>query len=177
MAGSPRCQIASRCHESAMQSHSKHHPTRSSARLAQIACKVSVWRGPVLSDSRGTLAARSAARHGPLRTNPPHRVQHPIRRIHPVQILRHLRAQKPARHRMLRITLNLCRTPVLHGDQDPASVGTIVRTRGMHDLLHGNDSFDYTWLLAIRWTTKSRCYSWQKKTGRLSPSACKTSVE
>jgi hypothetical protein len=35
---------------------------------------------------------------------------------------------------MLRIALNLRGTPVLHRDQNPASVGAIVRTRGMDDL-------------------------------------------
>ena len=40
---------------------------------------------------------------------PSHRIQQPIRRIHPVQILRHLSAQKSPRHRMRRIALHLHR--------------------------------------------------------------------
>src|ERR1039457_4377794 len=66
---------------------------------------------------------------------------HPIRRIHAIQILRHLGTQKPARNRMLRIALNLRGPPVLDGDQHPASIRTVVRTSGMDDLLH---RFDYT---------------------------------
>lgn len=42
---------------------------------------------------------------------------------------------------MFRITLNLRRPPILHGNQHPASIGAIVRTHGMNDLLH---PLDYT---------------------------------
>src|SRR5437660_5188198 len=37
---------------------------------------------------------------------------------------------------MLRIALNLRRPPILNGDQHTASIGAVVRTRGMDDLLH-----------------------------------------
>jgi len=43
---------------------------------------------------------------------------------------------------MLRITLNLSGPPFLDSDQHAASVMTVVRTRGMDNLIH--DSFDYT---------------------------------
>src|SRR4051795_6004607 len=42
-----------------------------------------------------------------LRPPPPHRVKHSIRRIDPIQILRHFGAQKSPRNRMRRITLYL----------------------------------------------------------------------
>ncbi len=63
-----------------------------------------------------TRSARNASAsrpclHRPLRhaRPPPHRIQQPLRRVHPVQILRHLPAQKSPRHRMRRIALHLHR--------------------------------------------------------------------
>ena len=50
---------------------------------------------------------------------------------------------------MLRISLNLRGTPVLHRDQHPASIGAIVRTRGMDDLASYLQSFDYKVLALI----------------------------
>ncbi len=84
----------------------------------------------------GAPARVRGASRGSFRRNRPHRIQHPIRRIHPIQILRHLGAQKPARNRMLRIPLNPRRPPILHGNQNPASIGAVVRTSGMDDLFH-----------------------------------------
>jgi len=46
---------------------------------------------------------------------------------------------------MLRIALNLSGSPVLDSYEHTASIGTVVRTRGMDNMLH--DSFDYTWVL------------------------------
>jgi len=89
--------------------------------------------GPTLSSLCG---AGAPAREGPFRADSPHRIHHTIRRIHPIQILRHLRAQKPARHWMLRIPLDLSSSPVLDGDQHPASVRTIMRTSRAHHSLH-----------------------------------------
>jgi hypothetical protein len=81
-----------------------------------------------------------------LRRNPPHRIEHPIRRINAIQILRHFPAQESPRHRMPWIALNLRGTAIFHGDQNAASIRAIVRTRGMDDLFH--DSFDYKVLFA-----------------------------
>ncbi len=43
---------------------------------------------------------------------------------------------------MLWIALDFGGAPVFHRDQHTASIGTIMRTRGMDNLLH--DSYDYT---------------------------------
>src|SRR5258706_87027 len=94
--------------------------------------------------SAGALARVCGSRN-PLRSYPPRRIQHSVRRIHPVQILRYLPAQKSPRHRMPRVPLNLRRPPVLDGDQYPASIGAIVRTRGMDNFFHNFNlrSVDY----------------------------------
>src|ERR1035437_818459 len=84
---------------------------------------------------------------------------HPIRRIHAIQILRHLGTQKPARNRMLRIALNLRGPPVLDGDQHPASIRTVVRTSGMDDLLH---RFDYTVLSSLAERSRPHDEFWKK---------------
>ena len=67
---------------------------------------------------------------------PSHGIQHAIRRVHPVQILRHLGAQKSARHRMRRITLNPRGAPVLDRNQHTTRIRTIMRAGGMNDFLH-----------------------------------------
>lgn len=46
---------------------------------------------------------------------------------------------------MLRIALDLSGSSVLDSYEDAASIGTVVRARGMDNLFH--DSFDYTWVL------------------------------
>jgi len=51
---------------------------------------------------------------------------------------------------MLRISLNSGRPPVLHGNQHPTGIGTVVRTSGLYNLLH--DFFDYT---GIGWSNLS----------------------
>src|SRR3984957_3193150 len=103
-----------------------------------------VWDRVYDPVGRGGEAPRPRRR--PLRHNSPHGIQHPIRRIHAIEIFRHLGTQKPPLHRMLRIALNLGGPPVLHSDEQPGGIRTIVRTRGMDDLLH---RFDYT--LVITW--------------------------
>jgi hypothetical protein len=80
--------------------------------------------------------------HGTLRRNPPHGIQHPIRRIHTIQILSHFRTQESARHRMIWIALDFGGAAIFHRDQHSASIGAIMRTRGMDNFLH--DSYDYT---------------------------------
>jgi len=97
--------------------------------------------------TKGNLGERLFPRNAPeitgilatptLRRHSPHRVEHAIRRIDPVQILCDLRAQEPARHRMRRIPLNLRRPPILDRDEHATSIRTIVRARSMDDLLHG----------------------------------------
>ena len=63
----------------------------------------------------------------------PQRIQQPIRRIHPVQILRHLAAQKPLRHRMFRVPLHLHRPALrVHSHQHAARVRAVVRTHRVH---------------------------------------------
>jgi hypothetical protein len=71
-----------------------------------------------------------------LRGDPAHRIEHPFRRIHPVQILGHFGAKKPARHGMRRIPLNPSCAPILDCDQHSARVGTIVGTGGVNNFLH-----------------------------------------
>ena len=48
---------------------------------------------------------------------------------------------------MLRVTLNPGRSSILNCNQDPACVGTIVRTGSMDNALH--ISFDYTVVPAL----------------------------
>src|SRR5271165_227299 len=92
---------------------------------------------PRLSRSEApALYGLGTGAYRPLSPNPPHRIEHPIRRIHPIQILRHLGAQKAPRHRMLRIPLNPRGPPLLNSNQHPARIGTVVRTRGLNNLLH-----------------------------------------
>src|SRR5439155_26230042 len=50
--------------------------------------------------------------------------------------LRHVRAQKAAGYRMLRVALNLDGTVVIHRDQNGTGVRAIVRTRSMDHALH-----------------------------------------
>ena len=98
------------------------------------------WRGGFLcGDPRPRLPMGSEAPlpgPRPLGPNPPHGIQNPIRRIHPIQILRHLGTQKPACNRMLWIALNLRGPSILDGNQHAASVRTIMGTRGMDELVH-----------------------------------------
>jgi len=75
-------------------------------------------------------------RHRPLCSNPPHGIQHAVRRVHAIQILRHFGAQESTRDRMRRIALDLSRPPVLHGDQNSASIRAIMGTSGMNHFLH-----------------------------------------
>src|SRR5580704_432426 len=87
--------------------------------------------------SRRTPSRSGAPRPSwPFRPHPPHRIQNPVRRIHPIQILGHLGAQETTGHGMHRITLDLGRTTVLHGNQHSAGIRAIVRTGGVNDLLH-----------------------------------------
>src|SRR6266700_7236979 len=79
----------------------------------------------------GSCGARDSL--GP---NSPQWIQHPVRRIHAVKILRHLGTQESARDRMRRIALNLDRFPVVHCDEHPASVRAIMGTGGVNYLLH-----------------------------------------
>src|ERR1700738_972404 len=71
-----------------------------------------------------------------LRRYSSHRVEDPIRRINSVKILRDFGAQKSARNRVRRIALDLYRPAAVHGNQHSACVRTIVRARGMDNLLH-----------------------------------------
>src|SRR5262249_36260332 len=75
----------------------------------------------------GILVART------LRCNTTHRVENPIRRIYAVDVLRHLRAQKSARHGMSGVSLNLRGSPVFHGDKHAAGIRAVMRTSGMND--------------------------------------------
>src|ERR1039458_2197999 len=84
---------------------------------------------------------------------------HPIRRIHAIQILRHLGTQKPARNRMLRIALNLRGPPVLDGDQQPATTRTVARPSGPEELLH---RFDYTVLASLAERSRAHDEFWTK---------------
>src|ERR1700727_1199872 len=84
------------------------------------------------------LSMRSAAPppRRPFCRYPAHGIQHAVRRIHAVQVLRHFRAQKSAGYRMFRIPLDLRGAATLYGDQHSASVGAVVGTRGMDHLFH-----------------------------------------
>ena len=80
--------------------------------------------------------AGALARVRSLRRDPPHGIQHPVRRVHAVQILGHFRAQESTRHGMRWVTLHLGRTAIFHCDQDSARVRAIVRASGVDNLLH-----------------------------------------
>src|SRR6202162_2423698 len=85
--------------------------------------------------SRLSMRSEAPLRRPPFCRNPAHGIQHAVRRIHAVQVLRHFRTQKSACYRMPRIPLNLRGAATLYGDQHSASVGAVVRTRGMDHLL------------------------------------------
>src|SRR5581483_9743846 len=74
---------------------------------------------------------------GALRRRATQRVEHPVRGIHPLQVLSDLGAQKSARHRMRRVTLDPGRAPVFDRDQHTAGVRAVVRAGGMDYALHG----------------------------------------
>ena len=84
-----------------------------------------------------SLRGRDAVgRARPLRPHPPHGIQHSIRRVHPIEILRHLGTQKSARHGVRRIALNPRRPTVFNRDQDATGVRTVVRTGSMNNFFH-----------------------------------------
>src|SRR5947209_13933084 len=82
------------------------------------------------------LSGAAKLRCRTLGSNPSHGIHDALRRIHAVQILRHLRTQESASDWMFRIALNPCSAPVLNRDQHAASIGAIVRTRSFDNLLH-----------------------------------------
>ena len=71
--------------------------------------------------------------------NAPHWIQDAVRRIHPIQVLCHLRAQKSPCHRVFWVALDLRCSPVLHRNQHSTRVRTVVWTGGMNDVLHTTD--------------------------------------
>ena len=83
----------------------------------------------------GSCGAGALARDylGP---NSPQWIQHPVRRIDPVQVLGDFRTQESASDRMRGIALDFYRLAVVHRDQYPARVRAIMGTGGMNDLLH-----------------------------------------
>ena len=103
---------------------------------SRASSQVMRWKALLRLCGAATLACPAERLLRPFRSNPPHRIQHAVRRVHAIQILRDLRAQKPARHRMRRITLNLGRAAVVDRDQDTASVRTIMRTGGVDNFFH-----------------------------------------
>src|SRR6202521_3483547 len=78
----------------------------------------------------------SDGRPRPLRLHSSHRIQHPIRRVHAVQILGDFGAKESAGDRMLTIALNLGGAAVFDSDQDAEGVTAVVRAGGMDDALH-----------------------------------------
>src|ERR1019366_10318113 len=70
-----------------------------------------------------------------LRRCPPQGMENPVGRIDTVKVFRNFRAQETASYGMLGIALDPGGAPVLHRDEHGASVGAIVRTRGVDHLL------------------------------------------
>ena len=91
--------------------------------------------GAQLRSSVGTGDPARPSRRS-LRPYPSHRIQHPLRRVHAVQILGDFRAKKPAGNRVHGIALNLDGAPVFNGDQNATSVRAIVRAGGVDNALH-----------------------------------------
>src|SRR5579864_7707306 len=91
----------------------------------------------------GALARGSRS----FRPYPPYGIQNPIRRIHPIQILRDFCAKEATRHGMRRITLDLGRAAVLYGNQNSAGIRAVVRTGSVDYILHD--------FLIIEWLTSS----------------------
>src|SRR5437588_6115002 len=63
-------------------------------------------------------------------------MREPVRVIRPLQILRHFRAEKSLRHRMVRIARDANGAAILDRDEHQAGVRTIVRTDGADDFGH-----------------------------------------
>ena len=62
-----------------------------------------------------------------------HRIENAVRRVHAVQIFRHLAAQKPSSHWLRRVALHLHRAPLfIHRHQHSARVRAIVRAHGVN---------------------------------------------
>ena len=72
----------------------------------------------------------------PFSADPFHRIQRAIRRIHAVQILRHLGAKKSPSYRVRRVALDSHGPVICDRNEDAAGVGTIVRTSGMDNFRH-----------------------------------------
>ncbi len=69
-----------------------------------------------------------------LGANTLHRRQQPVRVVGAFGVAVDLGAEHPLRGRMLRIALHTRGTTALHGDEQGAGVGAVVRTRGTDDL-------------------------------------------
>ena len=63
-------------------------------------------------------------------------MENPVGRIDTVKVFRNFRAQKTASDGMLGIALDPGRASILHRDERGASVGAIMRTRGVDHLFH-----------------------------------------
>src|SRR5579863_6440031 len=84
------------------------------------------------------LCAAAALARGlrPFRSQSPHGIQNPVRRINAVQVLGHFGTEESTCNRMRRITLDLCRAPIFHSDQNSTSIRAIMRTGGVDYILH-----------------------------------------
>ena len=66
-----------------------------------------------------------------------HGVEHTIRRIDAVEILRYLGAKESLGNGVLRIALYLCRPAVVDGDEHSTGIRTVVRAGGVDYGFHG----------------------------------------
>src|SRR5262249_49426366 len=72
-----------------------------------------------------------------LRLHPAHGIQHAVGRIDAIQVLRHLGAQKPARDRMIRVSLDPGRFALLiYRDENTTRIGAIMGANGMDGFGH-----------------------------------------
>ena len=113
-------------------------------------------RSPPAPNSRMTPANRSAISSSassqemrsnsppPLRTDAPHRIQEPLRRLGVRDVVVELGAQDAAREGVLGIALEPHRAPVLHG-HDPAA-----RVRAVHRARSENPGFYRPWPRSLR---------------------------
>ncbi len=68
--------------------------------------------------------------------NPSHGIQQAIGRVHAIQILGYLAAEKSASDRMIRIALHASSPSILNRNQDGAGIGTVVRAGGVNNAGH-----------------------------------------
>ena len=68
--------------------------------------------------------------------NPSHGIQQAIGRVHAIQVLGYLAAEKSTSDRMIRVALHARSPSILNRNQDGAGIGAVVRAGGVNNAGH-----------------------------------------